>query len=88
MQHRLSLCPQALSSQFYSEWWQLGAPRPTKMGTTVSLWRYDAAACDAIETPVLQCSAISYCASRQSPERLSPPIWTLLASVLSLAAAV
>jgi len=53
-----------------------------------SPWRYDDAACHAIETPIPQCSAISYCASRQSPERPSPPAWTLLASVLSLAAAV
>jgi len=59
-----------------------------KMGNIASPWRYDVAACHAIETPILQCSAISYCASRQSPERLSPPAWTLLASVLSLAAAV
>jgi hypothetical protein len=59
-----------------------------KLRTIVSLWRYDVAACHAIEMPILQCSAISYCASRQSPERLSPPAWTLLASVLSLAAAV
>jgi hypothetical protein len=65
-----------------------GAPRPMKMGNIASPWRYDVAACHAIETPILQCSAISYCASRQSPERLSPPAWTLLASVLSLAAAV
>jgi hypothetical protein len=65
-----------------------GAPRPMKMGTTASPWRYDVAACHAIETPILRCSAISYCASRQSPERLSPPAWTLLASVLSLAATV
>jgi hypothetical protein len=66
----------------------VGAPRPMKMGNIASPWRYDAGACRAIETPILQCSAISYCASRQSPKRLSPPAWTLLASVLSLAAAV
>src|SRR5258707_3907310 len=59
-----------------------------KMGTVLSPWHYEVAACHAIETPILQCSAISYCASRQSPERLSPLAWTLLASVLSLAAAV
>src|SRR2546429_7653166 len=56
-----------------------------KMGTIISPLRYDVAACHVIETPILHCSAISYCASRQSPERLSPPAWTLLASVLSLA---
>jgi hypothetical protein len=65
-----------------------GAPRPTKMGTIASPRRYDEAAYHAIDTPILQCFAISYCASRQSPERPSPPAWTLLASVLSLAAAV
>jgi hypothetical protein len=65
-----------------------GAPRPMKMGTIRSPWRYDIAAADAIETPTLQCSAISYSASRQSPDRLSPPAWTLVAGVLSLAAAV
>jgi hypothetical protein len=34
----------ATGSQFCSEWWQFGAPRPMKMGTIVSLWRYDAGA--------------------------------------------
>jgi hypothetical protein len=28
--------------RFYSEWWQFGAPRPMKMGTIASPWRYDA----------------------------------------------
>ena len=34
----------AQGSQFYSEWWQIGAPRPMKMGNIASPWRYDAGA--------------------------------------------
>src|SRR6266404_5808573 len=37
-----------------------------KMGNIASQWRYDVAACHAIETPILQCAAISYSAWRQS----------------------
>lgn len=32
----------------------MGAPRPTKMGTIVSLWRYDAGACRALQSAILK----------------------------------
>jgi hypothetical protein len=37
-----------------------GAPRPMKMGTTVSPWRYDAAAWCAIQSAMLRAPAILY----------------------------
>jgi len=46
---------QALSSQFYSEWWQFGAPRPMKMGNIASPWRYDLLAGTPIRYPNIRC---------------------------------
>src|SRR6266480_442558 len=43
-QHRVKLrSTSTRGSQSYSEWWQIGAPRPMKMGNIVSPWRYDCA---------------------------------------------
>jgi hypothetical protein len=41
-----------------------GAPRPMKMGTTRSRWRYDAAADDALQSAKLRQPAILRYASR------------------------
>jgi hypothetical protein len=37
---------------------KVGAPRPMKMGTTASLWRYDAGACRALQSIILRRPAI------------------------------
>jgi hypothetical protein len=46
-----------------------GAPRPMKMGTTPSPWRYDAAACRA-----LQSAKLRYPATLHYPSRVLPSI--------------
>ena len=46
---------------------QNGAPRPMKMGTIASPWRYDAAAGDALQSARLRCSTIPHYAS-SNPE--------------------
>ncbi len=41
----------------------IGAPRPMKMGTIASPWRYDAIAGDTLQLASLGCSAIQHYAS-------------------------
>jgi hypothetical protein len=45
-----------------------GAPRPTKMGTIVSRWRYDGGACCAPQLVMLRQPTILYYVSR-APSR-------------------
>ncbi len=37
-----------------------GAPRPMKMGTIVSPWRYDAGTCSALRSSKLRCVTIAH----------------------------
>src|SRR4029450_3602403 len=48
----------ACGLQFCSEWWHFGAPRPMKMGTIASPWRYDAMARHGLQPANLGLPAI------------------------------
>lgn len=51
---------------------KFGAPRPMKMGNTLSPWRYDAAARVALQSASLRCCAIYHYASSPPMLRAGP----------------